>query len=149
MKTAIIKSAVTAKSLALCAALIPLLAGASCTTRSAASAAPANSLPRVATSPAPASEESAPKDFIAITGKVRIVGNAPFTEMVITDDAGTDWFVPPAFRPALENRQNQAVTVRAAVKVIEQRLADGKLMPPRHELTDMIIADPAKVPDPS
>jgi hypothetical protein len=81
----------------------------------------------------------AKKKAVTVTGIVRIVGNEPFTELVVTDKAGVDWFVSKEQRKLLQERQNQEVTVRGTPIVTEQRLANGKALPPRHDLRDVAV----------
>ncbi|GMO62676.1 MAG: hypothetical protein Ta2A_09490 [Treponemataceae bacterium] len=65
---------------------------------------------------------------ITVTGAVRLVGSAPFYDVVITDSAGKDWFIESSEQKQFEQFQQQKITVQASVEYIDMVLADGKFL---------------------
>ena len=62
--------------------------------------------------------------IVQVTGLVRLVGNEPFTELVIsTEDNG--WFIESSERYKLNNLQHRTVTVTGIENVIELTFASG------------------------
>ena len=49
--------------------------------------------------------------MITVTGKIRVVGNEPFTHLVITTDDGKDYLVQGDLEKELRALQYQRVTV--------------------------------------
>ncbi|ADK82983.1 hypothetical protein Spirs_3898 [Sediminispirochaeta smaragdinae DSM 11293] len=76
---------------------------------------------------------------IRVTGKVRLVGNVPFSELVITDNEGNDWYINQDSRPALSGHEQEIVTVRAVVHREKIVLANGKRLNDRRVLDDVEI----------
>jgi hypothetical protein len=62
---------------------------------------------------------------ITVNGRVRLVGNEPHTELVISDDAGTDYYIEKDDRALLAPYEQQRVTVRGRVSVQDLTLANG------------------------
>jgi hypothetical protein len=54
------------------------------------------------------------------------VGNEPFTELVLSDDEGNDWFLDRETRKSLERSQHQELTLRGEAEYREIFLADGR-----------------------
>jgi hypothetical protein len=75
---------------------------------------------------------------IQVTGIVRLVGNAPFSELVVT---GTDaeWYIAKAETDKLHDLQHQKVTVEGEEKVIEMKFASGLPAGTRRELKNIKI----------
>ncbi len=61
-----------------------------------------------------------------ITGIIRLVGNEPFTELVITDAAGQDYLIPKKSAFDFHSLVQQTITIRSRVGHDEIRTADGK-----------------------
>src|SRR6056297_1251442 len=76
---------------------------------------------------------------VEITGRLRLVGSASFNDLVITDDAGRDWYVDDSERKKLASYEQQVVTLRAIVKRREIVLANGKKLPDRRVLTKVVV----------
>jgi hypothetical protein len=54
------------------------------------------------------------------------VGNEPFTELVLSDDDGNDWYIDRESRKSLERYQHQELTLRGEAEYREIFLADGR-----------------------
>jgi hypothetical protein len=52
------------------------------------------------------------QEIITVTGKIRVVGNEPFTHLVITADDGKDYLVQGDLEKELRALQYQRATVR-------------------------------------
>jgi hypothetical protein len=78
---------------------------------------------------------------VEVFGKVRRVGNDPFSRLVITDSEDHDWDVDKEGQKTLSLRETQNVRVFAIVKVLPQLLANGKRLPDKKELTQVKILD--------
>ncbi|MDR2158751.1 MAG: hypothetical protein LBP23_01650 [Treponema sp.] len=73
-------------------------------------------------------EQAAEGQTLTVTGTVRLVGNEPFTELVLTDGAGNDWYIDEDSRSLLASRQHRTVTVRGRVRLLEMVLANGRVL---------------------
>jgi hypothetical protein len=73
-------------------------------------------------------EQAAEGQVLTVTGTVRLVGNEPFTELVLTDGAGNDWYVAEEGRSLLVPWQHRPVTVRGKVRLLEMVLANGRVL---------------------
>jgi hypothetical protein len=73
-------------------------------------------------------EQAAEGQILTVTGTVRLVGNEPFTELVVTDGAGNNWYVAEEGRSLLAPWQHRPVTVRGKVRMREMVLANGKAL---------------------
>jgi hypothetical protein len=78
---------------------------------------------------------------VEVFGKVRRVGNDPFSRLVITDSGDHDWDVDKEGQKTLSMRETQTVSVSAIVKVLPQLLANGKRLPDKKELTQVKMLD--------
>ncbi len=76
---------------------------------------------------------------VEITGRLRLVGSASFNDLVLTDNAGRDWYVDDSEREKLASYEQQVVTFRAIVKRKEIVLANGKKLPDRRVLTKVVV----------
>lgn len=61
--------------------------------------------------------------MLTVTGKIRVVGNEPFTHLVITTGDGKDYLIKGDIEKELRLLQYQKITVR------------GKHLPPEGEFT--------------
>jgi len=89
---------------------------------------------------APVEESAAPVE-VTVTGTVRVVGNMPFPELVITDSAGLDWFVDDKGKAALEKLQNQTVRVSGLLFKQNLRLANGRELGEKRLLREVRLAE--------
>jgi hypothetical protein len=125
-----------------------LLFGCACqSARAQAGRSPAAPSPAGQASPADASssksspqtsamwETAADGQSLVVSGTLRLVGNEPFTRLVITDAAGRDWIIDAAGRKALAGHETKPVRVSAILRLKPQILANGKRLPDLRELT--------------
>jgi hypothetical protein len=75
---------------------------------------------------------------IQVTGVVRLVGSAAFSELVITG-ADAEWYITRAETDKLHDLQHQTVTVEGEETVIEMKFASGLLAWKRRELKNIKI----------
>ena len=72
-------------------------------------------------------EKNKPREMVSeqvveIVGKVRLIGNMPFFDIVITDHNNEDWYVSDENdKKIFQNYDQQAVTVRAQTEFTEMR----------------------------
>ncbi len=78
-------------------------------------------------------------DAVAVEGRVRRVGNEPFSRLVISDEAGIDWYLDREASDLLRDREAQVVKVRAVVRIKHRRLADGRSLPDERELSNLTL----------
>lgn len=76
---------------------------------------------------------------VKVSGKIRVTGNMPFTEMVITDNDAHDWFVSAEDRLLLEKHDEPYVTVRGTARISDIVLADGAYIGERRHLLNITI----------
>ena len=73
------------------------------------------------------------QDMLTVTGKIRIVGNEPFTHLVITTDDGKDYSIEGDLEKELRSLQYQRITVI------------GEKLPPEGEFEHRIGAKEYKI----
>jgi hypothetical protein len=95
---------------------------------------------------APVQEESSAIEeeqkgvLVQVSGRVRLVGNAPFTELVITGNED-EWYIAREEAPLLHEFQHQTVTVEGLETVAELRFANGVFAGLRRTLRDIKILE--------
>jgi hypothetical protein len=67
-----------------------------------------------------------PKGTITVTGRVRLVGTALFSSLVVTDNRNRDWYVEGADREKLARLEQRQVTVTGTAEYRDIVLADGE-----------------------
>ena len=75
---------------------------------------------------------------VRVTGIVRLVGNSPFSEPVITGSEN-QWYIAKDERDKLYDLQHRTVTVEGEETVIERRFANGQPADIRRELKNIRI----------
>ena len=75
------------------------------------------------------------QDMLTVTGKLRLVGNEPFTHLVMTTDNGQDYLIEGEFEKELRSYQYHRVTVT------------GEELPPEGEFTYRIEVKKYRVID--
>ena len=75
---------------------------------------------------------------VKVSGRVRLVGNEPFTELVITGQ-NMEWYIAKDEEPKLKNLQHQNVTVEGTETVTELHFASGIPAGIRRTLTNIRI----------
>ncbi|MFW5776706.1 MAG: hypothetical protein ACOCZB_05400 [Spirochaetota bacterium] len=78
---------------------------------------------------------------VVVEGRVRRVGSDPFTELVITDADGVDWYLSDDAEAALAGLEQDRVRVRGEVRLRRMLLADGRDLGTRRELTNVTILE--------
>jgi hypothetical protein len=81
----------------------------------------------------------AKRQSIEITGRVRLIGSAPFPDLVLSDETGRDWYVRQEEKDKLSKLEQQTVKIRAAFEVEDIILADGKKVGERRILYDIVL----------
>jgi hypothetical protein len=76
--------------------------------------------------------------FVQVTGRVRLVGSAPITEIVITGP-DREWYVSREEDRQLRELQHRTVTVEGYESVYELRFANGFYAGQRRTLKDIKI----------
>ena len=79
------------------------------------------------------------KDVIQVTGVVRLVGNAPFSEYVISSSDNQYYIAAGEDLSLLRTLQHQTVTVQAKETLKEIRFASGRSAGTRRELKNIKI----------
>jgi len=75
---------------------------------------------------------------VQVTGIVRLVGNEPFSEIVITNSQDA-WYIAREEREKLADLQQQTVTVEGEETVTELKFANGQSAGTRRELRNIRI----------
>ena len=84
---------------------------------------------------------AAPQERVRISGRVRLVGNMPFPQLVISDEEH-DWYLEQADRTLLEGYEQRAVTVEGRQEYHDLILANGEKIGNRRLLRDITIVSP-------
>jgi hypothetical protein len=84
-------------------------------------------------------KEPAP-EIRTIQGRIRLVGNEPFTELVLTEEEGNDWFIEGPARDSLMHRQHEVLVLRGEAEYRDIILADGRRAGVRHILRNVTVA---------
>jgi len=83
--------------------------------------------------------QAATGERVTLTGTVRVVGNAPFTETVITDAKGHDWYMDADGAALLRGMEHKPVTVTGTVERKPMTLANGKSLGDRLLLSKVAV----------
>ena len=75
---------------------------------------------------------------VRVSGRVRLVGNEPFTELVITGPDG-EWYIKPDEGHKFRELQQRTVTVEGIETVVTLRFASGNPAGERRTLSDIQI----------
>lgn len=78
---------------------------------------------------------------VEVSGRVRRVGSQLFSDLVVTDAAGNDWYIVSADDAALRRLEQEQATVRGTLHLRDMVLADGRQLGARRELTDVVVVD--------
>lgn len=70
--------------------------------------------------------ESSSVPAAEITGTVRLVGNMPFPQLVITDRLDQDWYIAERDRHLFAGLEQQTVTVQGTPELVDLILANNK-----------------------
>ncbi len=78
---------------------------------------------------------------VTVRGKVRLVGTALFTSLVISDADGRDWYVAEDDRAEIREYEQREVTVRAVAERKPMTLADGTKLEDRRILRGIRVLE--------
>ncbi|MDR2100947.1 MAG: hypothetical protein LBP43_00075 [Treponema sp.] len=67
-----------------------------------------------------------PEEILQIRGRVRLVGNMPFSRLVISDEAERDWYLEGGDRELLAPYEQQTLTVIGRAEYQDIILANGQ-----------------------
>jgi hypothetical protein len=84
-------------------------------------------------------DQEYPQGTIEITGRIRLVGTALFSNMVITDSQDRDWYVENEDRQKLSSLEQREVTVRGKTEYRDIIMASGEKAGVRRYLRDIKI----------
>jgi hypothetical protein len=87
------------------------------------------------------STEDYPKGKITISGRVRLVGSAAFSRLVITDEKNRDWYVEGADREKLSSMEQRTVKVKGTTEYQDIVLANGENVGVRRFLRKITIVN--------
>jgi hypothetical protein len=76
---------------------------------------------------------------VEVSGLVRLVGNEPFTDLLISDTDGHDWYIDSASRSLMAGLEQQHAAVRATLSLQPMTLADGTKLETRRILKNITI----------
>jgi hypothetical protein len=76
-------------------------------------------------------------DVVEVTGRVRLVGNVPFAELVITDANEQDWYIDTDSRSVVAAYEQRVVIVQGSLELVDMVLANGRRIGTRHILRDV------------
>jgi hypothetical protein len=77
--------------------------------------------------------------MLTLRGRIRLVGNEPFTELVLSDEEGNDWFIEDPLRDSLVHRQQEFLTLRGEAAYRDLLLASGRRMGVRKILRKLTV----------
>jgi hypothetical protein len=84
-------------------------------------------------------EPDYPEGTITVTGRVRLVGTALFSSLVLTDERNRDWYVEGPDREKLARLEQQQVTVTGTAEYQDIILAGGGKAGIRRFLRDIKV----------
>ncbi|MDR2419061.1 MAG: hypothetical protein LBD79_08400 [Treponema sp.] len=80
-------------------------------------------------------------DVVEVTGRVRLVGNVPFAEFVITDANEQDWYIDTDSHPVLATYEQRVITVRGVLELLDLVLANGRRVGMRRVLHNVRLVE--------
>jgi hypothetical protein len=86
-------------------------------------------------------DEEFPKGKITVSGRVRLVGTAIFSQLVITDDKDRDWYVEGEDRKKLSRMEQRTVKVKGTTEYEDIILANGENVGVRRFLRKITIVN--------
>jgi hypothetical protein len=78
---------------------------------------------------------------ITVTGTIRLLGNEPFPELVLTDSDGNDWYLDGDAKEKARPYQHRELTLRGRPEYKEMTLANGMSVGIRRLLRDAVILE--------
>ncbi|MDR2096579.1 MAG: hypothetical protein LBP76_13845 [Treponema sp.] len=87
-------------------------------------------------------ETAVPGQLVEVTGIIRVVGNEPFSEIVITEEGQQTWYLEEESRALLGRYRQRKIAVRGTVELQEITLANGRYLETRRILKDVSLISP-------
>jgi hypothetical protein len=84
-------------------------------------------------------ESDSKKETITVAGRVRLVGTALFSSVVVTDEEDQDWYVENEDREKLARFEQRQVTVTGEVEYQDIILANGEKVGVRRFLRNIKV----------
>jgi hypothetical protein len=72
------------------------------------------------------SDPDYPKGKITVSGRVRLVGTAIFSQLVITDDQDRDWYIEGEDREKISRMEQRTVKIKGTAEYQDIILANGE-----------------------
>jgi hypothetical protein len=123
----------------LCLALPAFSLGRRAGSGPASPSAPDAALPSAPSVPGPNGTPVRGGDWVELEGRIRLVGAEPFTDLVLTDGAGQDWYLEGP--GTLRSFEQRTVKIRGRVKLREMVLANGRRQGLRRSLSDLKLLE--------
>jgi hypothetical protein len=82
-----------------------------------------------------------PKGKITVSGRVRLVGTAIFSQLVITDEEDRDWYIEGKDREKLAAMEQQTVKIKGSAEYQDIILANGVKVGVRRFLRNITIVE--------
>jgi hypothetical protein len=80
--------------------------------------------------------------LVEVTGIIRVVGNEPFSELVITEEGMQTWYIEEESKALLGGYQQRNITIRGTVELQEMILANGRHLETRRILKGISLISP-------
>jgi hypothetical protein len=80
-------------------------------------------------------------DLLTVSGRVRLVGSALFSRIVVTDGEDNDWYVENQDREILASLEQRPVTVRGKPEYRDIIMANGKKAGVQRFLRDITLVE--------
>jgi hypothetical protein len=81
-------------------------------------------------------------EWVELEGRLRLMGNEPFPDLVLTGPDGRDWYLDDSQRERFRSYERQTVKVRGRVELRELTLANGRTLGLRYALVDAELLEP-------
>lgn len=92
--------------------------------------------------------ENTEKRIVQVTGVIRLIGNAPFSEFVVRNDEG-QWYIAKEDETQVRSLQYQTLTIEGEETVKEMTFGNGMSAGQRRELRNIRIISVQNASPPS
>jgi hypothetical protein len=79
------------------------------------------------------------QETVRVEGRVRLVGNMPFPNTVISDSENNDWYVEGADKELVKDRQQETIVVEGVPEYQDLILANGEKIGVRRYLRNIRV----------
>ena len=79
---------------------------------------------------------------VTVSGRVRLVGSALFSHLVISDAENRDWYISSDEQKKLASFEQRGITVKGNAFAQDLILANGENIGIRYTLRDIVIGEP-------